>query len=208
MTSPHSEYTQKSRMLGSYPHHCLRCEYDWTSKMPHPKVCSRCGARRWDKPPKKLPNGEALNRFLTMLSTAIPGTCLIWPYGKAGNGYGALGIDGKRDYAHHLAWIKTHGPIPEGQHVLHRCDNPSCFNPYCLFLGTESDNKDDQAFKWRTPIGEENPMAKLTEFDAIEIRRLYKRGVRGSGQLALAQRFGIHLVNIRKVVRGETWKHV
>jgi hypothetical protein len=157
----------------------------------------------------KLPNGAAWKLFVAMLKAASPGECLVWPHAKAGQGqYGQLTASGLIDYAHHLAWIQTFGPIPEGMHVLHRCDNPACFNPYCLFLGTEEDNRNDQSRKWRTLIGESNPASKLTEFDVIEIRNLYKKGVRGRGQIALANQFGVHRINIRKIVRGDTWKHV
>jgi hypothetical protein len=164
-----------------------------------------------DTPKKrtKLGNGVALERFTELLKTATVGTCLVWPYAKAGqNKYGSLTADGIKVYAHHLAWIKTFGPIPEGQHVLHHCDVPACFNPHCLFLGNEQANKDDQKSKWRTMVGEENAHAKMTEFDVLEIRRLYRKGVKGFGQQALGEQFGLHRVNIRKIVRRETWKHV
>jgi hypothetical protein len=200
---------QKPRMLGSNPCHCGRCEYNWSSKMAHPSSCPRCGSIGWDKPRVKLANGESLERFMELLKTATLGTCLIWPYAKAGqNKYGSLTVNGVKNYAHHLAWIQTFGQIPEEKHVLHHCDTPACFNPYCLFLGSEGDNRADQKSKWRTCIGEENPMAKLTEFDVLEIRRLYQKGVKGYGQEALGSQFGIHRINIRKIVRRETWKHI
>lgn len=56
--------------------------------------------------------------------------------------------------AHRVAWMLTHGPIPEGEGhhgtcVLHRCDNPKCVRPDHLFLGTQSENMADKTQKGR-----------------------------------------------------------
>jgi hypothetical protein len=51
--------------------------------------------------------------------------------------------------AHRASWILTNGPIPEGQHVLHRCDNPPCVRPQHLWLGIELDNAHDRQAKGR-----------------------------------------------------------
>ena len=52
--------------------------------------------------------------------------------------------------AHRWAWMLVHGSIPDGLHVLHRCDNPPCFRPSHLFLGTDADNARDMASKGRS----------------------------------------------------------
>jgi hypothetical protein len=51
--------------------------------------------------------------------------------------------------SHRAAWKLTHGPIPDGLQVLHRCDNPPCCNPAHLFLGTQQDNIADMHKKGR-----------------------------------------------------------
>ena len=160
----------------------------------------------------RCPWGLALPIFMKMLQYDTT-NCIIWPYKKAGHGYGHVGLGGphgseNRQYAHRLAYIVTHGSIPEGLDVLHTCDNPPCFNPRHLFAGTNQDNRDDQRAKGRTAIGIKNPMAKLTENQVREIRNLYQKGVRGFGQQALGQRFGVHRIAIRKIVRREMWKHL
>ena len=156
----------------------------------------------------RLRNGKAYRIFLELMATAKPGECLVWPYGKSGNGYGSLWVDGAKVYVHRLAWEFVHGAIPVGQHVLHHCDNPPCFNPYCLFLGTEKDNRADQIGKGRTLRGISNPQSELTESQVRELRSLYRYGVRGRGILALGRRFGVSHSTARKAIRRLTWKHL
>lgn len=73
-------------------------------------------------------------------------------YGRASSGFGEV-------LAHRISYIMHNGPIPEGLHVLHRCDNPSCCNPRHLFLGTNLDNVNDRLRKGRSVklYGKENP---------------------------------------------------
>lgn len=64
--------------------------------------------------------------------------------------YGRFSLDGYRmTQAHRAAYILYVGPIPNGLHVLHRCDNPPCVNPAHLFLGTIKDNSRDMVAKGR-----------------------------------------------------------
>lgn len=51
--------------------------------------------------------------------------------------------------AHRVAWEIAEGPVPDGLHVLHRCDNPPCVCPAHLFLGTDADNTADMMAKGR-----------------------------------------------------------
>lgn len=48
-----------------------------------------------------------------------------------------------------LAWHLWRGPIPTGIRVLHKCDNPACFNVAHLFLGTPQANTLDMVRKGR-----------------------------------------------------------
>ena len=65
--------------------------------------------------------------------------------------------------AHRVSWELFRGAIPDGLHVLHRCDNPACVNPEHLFLGTATDNMADKYRKGRQARGEGVARPKLTE---------------------------------------------
>lgn len=64
-------------------------------------------------------------------------------------GYGRIWTGERVADTHRLAWELTFGPIPSGMVVCHKCDNPPCFNPEHLFVGTQGDNLRDMAAKGR-----------------------------------------------------------
>lgn len=78
-------------------------------------------------------------------------TTLCWNFNGAINatGYGVFRYGGKVQLAHRASYIISCGEIPDGLHVLHRCDNPLCVNPSHLFLGTHLDNMKDMSNKGR-----------------------------------------------------------
>jgi hypothetical protein len=131
-----------------------------------------------------------------------------WTAGTSADGYGKLKVGGKWLYAHRVAWEITHGPIPAGLLVLHRCDRRRCCNPAHLFLGTVQDNTDDMLRKGRwiqlPRHGERNGRAKLGWADVLTIRDLYRTGEHSQRQLA--QRFGVAPRTIGDVVTGKKWR--
>lgn len=105
------------------------------------------------------------------------------------------------------------GDIPDGLHVLHRCDNPPCVNPAHLWLGTPADNARDRGLKGRyragPPMrGADSPSAKLTAAQVTEIRRVYIPGDATFGLAALARAYGVTKSPIWHIVHRTTWKEI
>lgn len=134
--------------------------------------------------------------------------CWGWSAGTCEFGYGRLGIgNNKVAKAHRLSWQFFNGPVPEGLHVLHRCDNPPCCNPNHLFLGTNADNVADKEAKGRGnhATGDRHGMAKLCSHDIPDIKRLHAEGYSGA---KIAAEYGVCYSTIRRILSGAIWKKV
>ena len=104
--------------------------------------------------------------------------------------------------AHRLAFALANSSVPEGMHVLHRCDNRRCCNATHLFLGTNADNMADRDAKGRSAKGETSGQAKLTETEVREILAKAGQGIRGA---ELARTFGVTRTAVCRILRGRTW---
>jgi len=135
----------------------------------------------------------------------LEGECWAWTAGKNTKGYGHFKwATGDVRQAHRASWEIHNGPVPEGQQVLHKCDNPACVNPDHLFLGTNDDNVADRVAKGRSArlAGEKNPRAKLTADQVTVIRS-------SSAPLsALAKEYGVSIAAAGYARRGDHWKNI
>lgn len=75
--------------------------------------------------------------------------CWIWNGAKNRKGYGQIRIQNKLWIASRYFYTIYKGDIPEGFHILHKCDTPSCVNPKHLVAGTNQENVDDKMRKGR-----------------------------------------------------------
>jgi hypothetical protein len=98
------------------------------------------------------------------------GECLVWTGARNDAGYGQLQWDGRVQYVHRLVYATQIGPIPEGMYVCHKCDNPPCFAPDHLFLGTNADNQRDASAKGRKPRGSAHLGHRLSDEQVDRIR--------------------------------------
>lgn len=134
--------------------------------------------------------------------------CWIWLGYPNRQGYGTIQVDGVRVRAHRFSWSLLNGPIPDGLCVLHTCDNPSCVRPDHLFLGTNLDNIKDRMGKQRSTgsPGETHPLARLTNEQVYEIRRVYGSG--HIGMRKLAQIYGVERQLIQRIVKRISYVNV
>jgi hypothetical protein len=70
------------------------------------------------------------------------GTCWNWTAGTDDKGYGHFWVAelGSHKGAHIYSWTLTHGPVPDGLQIDHRCHNPGCVNPKHLRVTTPKQN--------------------------------------------------------------------
>lgn len=131
--------------------------------------------------------------------------CRNWSGVLDAKGYGHTNFKGYRTTAHRIAYMLTHGPVPEGLVVMHSCDNRACCNPNHLVLGTQKENLDDMRAKGRAGdcrnFGEKHGRCKLTGEQVEQIRALYEAG--GTSQDKLAIQFGASQSQIGRIVRNE-----
>jgi hypothetical protein len=71
--------------------------------------------------------------------------CWVWDLGTNDKGYGRLRWDGKAVLLSRLAasFFLEGFDLDSPLCVLHHCDNPPCFNPDHLYIGTRLDNARD-----------------------------------------------------------------
>lgn len=97
---------------------------------------------------------SAWERFWDKVDMAPGEACWEWEAGRNSDGYGIFHLNPHQRglLAHRVAWFLTREEWPpEGQVLMHRCDNPGCVRPAHLRLGTQAENMADAKRKGRIP---------------------------------------------------------
>lgn len=150
-------------------------------------------------------------RFFSRLGSKNQSGCIEWQSTTDRYGYGFItfmpegAAGGITLKAHRIAWEYANGSIPEGMHVLHKCDNPKCCNPDHLFLGTQLDNNRDMKEKNRNTRGNMRKDAKLNPDDVRRIRSMQESGIQ---QSRIAEHFGVSRSTVCQIVKRDRWAHV
>jgi hypothetical protein len=186
-----------------------------------------------DIPKTRLELKEKVIRYINKGNNK--NSCWEWTGCLHHSGYGVIQFKNIQYQAHRLMYQFFVGSIPEGLLVCHKCDNPRCCNPAHLFIGTPKENSQDMVKKGRALFGDrnpsrifperrprganhwtklkptnilrgsENPKAKLTERNVIEIRKLRKDGIRIKD---LSTRFGVSETHIKYIIYRKSWVHI
>lgn len=79
------------------------------------------------------PTGQTAAQQLHAHTAPRPAADGCWPWlGPTRNGYGVLGGDYGRRWAHYAAYELHTGPVPDNQTVQQTCHNRRCVNPQHL----------------------------------------------------------------------------
>ncbi len=138
--------------------------------------------------------------FLKLHSYVNGNGCYIWKGKHDYKNYGLLKIEGKWKRVHRVsAKIFLNYKFSKEKLVCHHCDNPSCWNPTHLFIGTQKDNIQDCVKKGRNflPKGERCGTSKLKNKEVIELH-----------PKEIARKFEVHFNTILKICRRESWTHI
>ena len=148
---------------------------------------------------------EEIRKILTELAIHKGNGCWEWPRCKLPRGYGAIVIDQKsRIVSRVSAWAFNGFNLDPKFSVCHICDNPPCFNPSHLFVGTHAENMGDMARKNRRK-SENNWTAKLNDTSALFVKYAIESGEK---RREIAKRFGISIQTVSHIANKRSWKHV
>lgn len=148
----------------------------------------------------RLSPGAPLVERLAFHSMPEPNSgCWLWLSAVDKDGYGRIRMRNMRSKfvtASRISWMAYRGPIPDGMHVLHKCDVRSCVNPDHLFLGTHQDNHADMIAKGR---------GHNTKLAVAQVRAIRADS---RSQTAIALGFGISQSLVSSIKARKTWSHV
>ena len=144
--------------------------------------------------------------------------CLIWPYGRYGNGYCAIIYEDTQTFAHRVMCRLAHGEPPaQGYDASHTCErgHEGCVNPRHLAWETHKQNHSRRigvkrkpgtnwggAGEWVLRKGEDHFRSKLKSADVLAIRadsRSYSK---------IAQHYGVSVSTIKHIRARNSWAHL
>lgn len=132
----------------------------------------------------------------------------------SGNGYhkvtlcGGIGEKDSQPTIHSMVLSAFAGPRPDGMQGCHNNGNKSDNSLLNLRYASSIDNHNDRRAHGTNGAGEKNSSAKLSEVDIIKIRKLYKKGSREYGSVALSRIYKVLPSTIWDIANYHTWTHV
>ncbi len=135
-------------------------------------------------------------------------SCWEWARTKDSRGYGRTWVDGRRIFVHRIAMVVYRGFSLESRlWVCHHCDNPSCFNPEHLYIGTAKENSSDMVNRKRSnpPLGERQGRSFLNEHIIRRVRLMHKIGMK---YIDIDNLLHLKLGHARSICVFKIWKHI
>jgi hypothetical protein len=138
--------------------------------------------------------------------------CWEWQ-GYKSRGYGSMMVNQIAYYSHRLVYGLTYpnsitfkAPKDKSlkQFIMHKCDNPSCCNPFHMELGSQEDNNKDAKSKGRSKglKNEDHNLAVLTNEQARQIRLFHGHGW---SRKEIAEMFGVTTTVANRVISYKTY---
>lgn len=154
--------------------------------------------------PDHILNRDEMIEF--QINKSVYAECWIWTGAKKG-GYGYIKYKGKTLAMHRYMFEKYNHEIPKNMNICHKCDNPACVNPKHLWLGTQKDNIRDMFSKKRNnnKNGVNHERTKITEEEAIQIKKHYKKGIKPT---TICRLMNLPYSTVYKICINENWKHI
>lgn len=141
----------------------------------------------------RLYNSKIINDIGCFISTR---------YIRNQSGYPTIIVRKKRWLAHRLVFtvLKNNCIKPDKSlFVCHTCDNPSCYNPQHLFLGTAKENNQDKMKKGRHKSGIPYKSLDDVEVDIVKTSNM--------SHASLAKKFGVAVTTIKAIRDGKSYNN-
>ena len=123
------------------------------------------------------------------------------------------GLQLKRDdgllekiYLHRAIAEACYGPCPEGLECRHLDGDKTNNAGSNLAWGTRSQNSKDKEAHGCSVLGENNPMAKLTEEEVLRMRQVRKET--GLSYAKIALQFGVSSMTAYRAITGQSWENL
>lgn len=116
-----------------------------------------------------------------------------------------------KKFVHRLvaeAFVPNPNNFPVINHIDENPENNVCTNiewcsvKYNVNFGTRAEKFSEKTH------GELHYGHKLTEKEVRQIKKEYKKGVKGFGTESLASKYGVHRMTIKAILTGQSWKHI
>lgn len=114
--------------------------------------------------------------------------CHIWRKFKAKTGHALIKVNGKSTGAHVVYYERAYGPVPDGWHVHHKCEQGDCVNPDHLEALSPAEHK--------------RRHSSLTWDD---VRAIRARCAAGEFQHVVGESYGISRQQVCGIVNGRHW---